>query len=122
MSAEPEPAASAGQGPAKPAEPQPSATPRRRPRLNAAGEERPAFLLEFPEDPQLELLIAAFEAGNFAQVRAEAPRLAASTQSAAVRRAALELRSRTAPDPLLVGMLGLCILLFVFLVAWIYTR
>jgi hypothetical protein len=79
-------------------------------------------LLEFPEDPELELLIAAFESGNFAQVRAEAPKLAASTPSEAVRRAALELRRRTEPDPLLVGMLGLCILLFVFLATWIYTR
>lgn len=117
MSAEPEPAQSAelaaGIAPA---------TPARRPRLNAAGEERPAFLLEFPEDPELEALIAAFEAGDFARVRAEAPKLAASTGSEAVRRAALELRHRTDPDPLLVGMLGLCILLFVFLVAWIYMR
>jgi hypothetical protein len=79
-------------------------------------------LLEFPEDPELELLIAAFESGDFAQVRAEAPKLAARTAREDVRRAALELRSRTDPDPLLVGMLGLCILLFVFLVAWIYTR
>ena len=77
-------------------------------------------MLEFPDDPELELLIAAFESGNFAWVRAEAPNLAARTSSEAVRRAALELRSRTDPDPLLVGMLGLCILLFVFLVVWIY--
>ena len=79
-------------------------------------------MLEFPEDPALERLIAAFETGNFALVRAEAPKLAASTQSQAVRRAALELRNRTDPDPLLVGMLALCILLFVFLATWIYTR
>lgn len=79
-------------------------------------------MLEFPEDPELELLIAAFEAGNFAQVRADAPKLAARTQSQAVRGAALELRRRTDPDPLLVGMLCLCILLFVFLATWIYTR
>ena len=115
VSAEPEPAAAAGTAPAAPSEPT-----RRRPRLNGAGEERPAFLLEFPDDPELELLIAAFESGNFAWVRAEAPNLAARTSSEAVRRAALELRSRTDPDPLLVGMLGLCILLFVFLVVWIY--
>jgi hypothetical protein len=104
------------------AEPQPPEPTTRRARLNAAGEERPEFLLEFPDDPELELLIAAFEAGNFAHVRAAAPKLAASTPSPAVRRAALELRRRTDPDPLLVGMLGLCILLFVFLVTWIYTR
>jgi hypothetical protein len=98
-----------------------SARPRRA-RLNAAGEERPAFLLEFPEDAELEPLIAAFEAGNFARVRSEAPKLAARTRDDAVRRAALELRSRTDPDPLLLMMLLLCISLFVFLVIWVYTR
>jgi hypothetical protein len=93
-----------------------------RPRLNAAGEERPAFLLRFPEDAELELLIAAFEAGNLGHVRREAPKLAARTTDDAVRRAALELRSRTDPDPLLVVLLALCIALFVFLVVWVYTR
>lgn len=105
-----------------PAEPEPAASASKRAKLNAAGEERPAFLLDFPGDPQLEQLIAAFEAGNFAQVRAQAPQLAASSSDDAVRRAALELRRRTDPDPLLVGLLGLCIVLFVFLAAWVYTR
>jgi hypothetical protein len=105
-----------------PAEPEPAAISPKRTRLNAAGEERPAFLLDFPEDPELERLILAFEAGNFAQVRAQAPQLAASTTDDAVRRAALELRRRTDPDPLLLVLLGLCIVLFVFLVSWVYTR
>lgn len=94
----------------------------RRAKLNAAGEERPLFLLEFPADAELEALIAAFEAGNFAQVRSEAPRLASRTTDDAVRRAALELRSRTEPDPLLLALLGMCIALFVFLVIWVYMR
>lgn len=97
-------------------------TSQRRARLNAAGEERPAFLLEFPEDAELERLIAAFEAGNFAHVRSEAPKLAARTADEAVRRAALELRSRTDPDQLLLLLLLLCVSLFVFLVIWVYTR
>jgi hypothetical protein len=105
-----------------PVELEPQLISPKRAKLNAAGEDRPAFLLEFPEDPQLELLILAFEAGNFAEVRAQAPRLAASTADDAVRRAALELRRRTDPDPLLLLLLGLCIALFVFLVAWVYTR
>ena len=105
-----------------PAEPEPAPTPPKRARLNAAGEERPAFLLEFPDDPELEPLIAAFEAGNFAKVRKAAPQLAASTKDDAVRRAALELRRRIEPDPLLIGLLAMCIALFVFLVAWVYTR
>lgn len=94
----------------------------RRAKLNAAGEERPAFLLEFPEDAELELLITAFEVGNFAHVRREAPKLAARTTDDAVRRAALELKSRIDPDPLLLLLLLLCIALFVFLVCWVYTR
>src|SRR5687768_16932800 len=32
-----------------------------RPRLDANGVERPAFLLRFPQDPELEPVIAAFE-------------------------------------------------------------
>ena len=94
----------------------------RRAKLNAAGDERPAFLLGFPEDAELEQLIGAFEAGNFALVRREAPKLAARTTDDAVRRAALELRSRTDPDPLLLLLLLLCVALFVFLVIWVYTR
>jgi len=105
-----------------PAEPESAALSPKRAKLNAAGEERPAFLLNFPEDPRLEPLILAFEAGNFAQVRAQAPQLAATTTDDAVRRAAIELRRRTDPDPLLVVLLGLCIALFVFLVSWVYTR
>lgn len=79
-------------------------------------------MLAFPADAELELLIAAFEAGNFAHVRSEAPKLAARTGDDAVRRAALELRSRTEPDPLLLLLLLLCLALFVFLVIWVYTR
>lgn len=95
---------------------------RKRPRLNAAGEERPAFLLAFPEDPELEELIEAFEAGNFARVRADAAELARCSADPEVRRAALELRRRIDPDPLLVVLLVFSLSLFVFLVAWVYTR
>jgi hypothetical protein len=93
-----------------------------RPRLNAVGEERPAFLLEFPDDPALARVIAAFEAGDFATVRREAPELARATSDPAVRRAALELRERIDPDPLLLVLLAFAISLLIFLVAWIYTR
>jgi hypothetical protein len=93
-----------------------------RTRLNALGEERPAFLLAFPPDPELEALIVAFEAGNFAKVRKEAPELARRTSDESVRRAALELRQRIDPDPLLVLMLVLALSLFAFVVTWIYTR
>jgi hypothetical protein len=93
-----------------------------RPRQNAVGEERPAFLLQFPDDPELERLIRAYEEGNFAKVRAEAPELARRSTDEAVRRAARELRQRIDPDPLLVVLLVFALSLFAFLVGWIYTQ
>jgi hypothetical protein len=94
----------------------------KRPRLNAVGEERPAFLLDYPDDPELEVLIRAFEEGNFALVRKQAPALMRRTTQPAVRRAARELRQRIDPDPLLVVLLVFTLSLFVFVVAWIYTQ
>jgi hypothetical protein len=108
------------------APPNPSATSEKpaqqRPRLNAVGEERPAFLLEYPRDPELEVLIAAYERGDFARVRDEAPGLARRTPDEAIRSAALELRRRTQPDRLLVFFLLLSIGLLLFLVVWVYSR
>jgi hypothetical protein len=94
----------------------------RRARQNSLGEERPAFLLDFPDDPALEALIAAFELGDFASVRRGAPELARRTTDESVRRAALELRRRIDPDPLLVVLLLFSLSLLTFIVAWIYTR
>jgi hypothetical protein len=101
---------------------------RRRPRpataarepLDAQGRERPAFLLNFPSTPELDRLIDAFEAGNFARVRAEAPRLAESTHDPDVRHAALELYRRIQPDPLIKYLLAVSIVLLVFLVSYVY--
>jgi hypothetical protein len=92
----------------------------RRPPLDADGMERPAFLLDFPEDPALELLIAAFEAGNYARIRNGAELLAQRTDSAAVRDAALELRRRIEPDPLAKYLVGLSVVLLVVLTVWAY--
>ena len=97
-----------------------AASPRARPHTNALGEERPVFLLEYPHDPELERLIAAFEAGNFALIRRDAPELARRTRDEAVRQAALELRRRIDPDPLLLVMLALSMALLVFISLWIY--
>jgi hypothetical protein len=92
-----------------------------RPPLDADGRERPRFLLEFPSDPELEMLIAAFEQGNYARVRRDAPALAARTEDAEVRRAALELRRRLDPDPLLKYLLGISVALLLFLTAYVYA-
>jgi hypothetical protein len=95
--------------------------PRRAP-LNDEGMERPRFLLDFPEDPELERLIAAFEAGNFARVRRDAGKLAESTVDPAVKEAALELRRRIDPDPLAKFLLAISIVLLVALTIWAYAR
>lgn len=88
--------------------------------LDAEGRERPRFLLEFPGDPELQRLVRAFEAGNYAAVRVGAPRLAAESDDPFVRAAARELRRRIDPDPLVKYLLAVAIALFVFVVWFTY--
>jgi hypothetical protein len=88
--------------------------------LDAQGRERPRFLLAFPDDPELQRLARAFEAGNYALVRAEAGALAERAESRAVRDAALELRRRIEPDPLAKYLLALTAVLLLSLAYWAY--
>ncbi len=88
--------------------------------LNAAGRERPRFLLGFPQHPDLARLSAAFEAGNYALVREEAEALAERTEDRAVRDAALELRRRIEPDPLAKYLLALTAALLLALAYFAY--
>jgi hypothetical protein len=97
----------------EPAEPEP-------PPLTADGRERPLFVLGFPKDLELERLVQAFEAGNYAFVREEAPKLAERASSEAVRQAARELTRRIEPDPLIKLLLALSFALFVALAVWAY--
>jgi hypothetical protein len=90
--------------------------------LNVDGRERPAFLLEFPVDPELQRLARAFEVGNYEAVRLGAPRLIETTEDAAVRDAARELRRRIEPDPLMKYLLWVAIALFVFVVWYTYQN
>jgi hypothetical protein len=87
-----------------------------------SGELRPPFARWFPPDPELEDLVAAFSAGNYRVVRAEAPRLAERTSDPRVRRAALELRRRIEPDPMQLYLLVLAGLLLAFLTLWFYAH
>ncbi len=80
--------------------------------------QRPSFALDFPRDPRLDALLAAFEAGDFARVRSDAPRVIAESSDDAVKRAARELVTRTKPDPLAVGFVALTALLLVLLSVW----
>ncbi len=91
-----------------------------RPRLDAKGLERPAFLLRFPEDTALEPVIAAFEAGNYAEVREAAQKLSEDGQTPEVRRAAEELLRRIEPDPLMKLFLSVAIALLLVVVAYGY--
>jgi hypothetical protein len=88
--------------------------------LDAQGRERPRFLLAFPDHPDLQRLARAFEAGNYALIRAEAEELAERAESRAVRDAALELRRRIEPDPLAKYLLALTAVLLLSLAYWAY--
>ena len=90
------------------------------PALTPDGRERPLFVLGFPEDPELDRLVHAFEAGNYAFVRERAPKLAERTSSRRVRDAARELARRIEPDPLIKVLLALSVALFVLLAFWAY--
>jgi hypothetical protein len=90
--------------------------------LDAQGRERPRFLLNFPDHPQLNQLIAAYERGDYASVRRDAPELAQKSQDPEVREAAVELRRRIEPDPLARYMLLAAITLLVFLLYWTYSH
>jgi hypothetical protein len=97
-----------------------SAAPEVEQQLDANGRERPRFLLAFPDDPELAKLSRAFEAGNYAYVREHAPEVAARAADDEVRRAALELRDRIKPDPLIKYLLLLSMALLVYLVIHAY--
>lgn len=88
--------------------------------LNASGRERPRFLLAFPDDPELQRLVRAFEAGNYNVVRADVPKLIGASDDPIVRAAARELRRRIDPDPLMKYLLGVALALFVFVVWYTY--
>jgi hypothetical protein len=84
----------------------------------AAARPSPAFARNFPRDPGLDALVDAFGRGDYARVRAEAPKLEASTEDEAIRVAARTLVERTNPDPLVVRILMLATLLLVVLAGW----
>lgn len=85
------------------------------------GRRRLRFAAHYPEDPALDALVDAFEAGDYARVREEGPTLAKSAEDPAVSRAARDLVSRLSPDPLAVRMLVGAGLLLAFLIYWFYS-
>ncbi len=95
------------------------ATPGREP-LDAQGRERAEFLLDLPEDAELEPLIAAFERGDYRRVREGAPGVAARHADPSVQAAARELLRRIEPDPLVKFLYGAAVALFVVVTALAY--
>ncbi|HEY8090148.1 MAG TPA: hypothetical protein VIF09_19940 [Polyangiaceae bacterium] len=81
---------------------------------------QPSFASDFPRAPELDALVDAFARGDYARVRADAPRLSESTTDEKVRAAALTLLARTRPDPLAVGLLAItALLLLAFTAYWV---
>ncbi len=93
-----------------------------RPALTEQGWERATFLRRFPNDPELEKLIRAYELGRYAELREAAPRLIESSADPKVRRAAEELLRRIQPDPLIRFFLAMTLVLVFALVTYAYSR
>jgi len=89
---------------------------------SAASPSRPPFAADFPRDPELDALVAAFERGDFARVRDGVPRIVASPADEGVKSAAKALLSRTRPDPLATLLLAISAVLLVLLSAWWITH
>jgi hypothetical protein len=68
---------------------------------------RPSFAADFPSHAGLDAIVDAFARGDYARVRTDAAKLAASDEPEEVRRAARTLLQRTQADPLAVGLIAL---------------
>lgn len=78
----------------------------------------PAFALDFPRHDELDALVVAFARGDHGAVRAGAPKLAATAEDDAVKRAAEQLRAATQPDPAARLLVLFAAALLIFLAAW----
>lgn len=82
----------------------------------------PAFAKDFPSDPELHAIVAAFQAGNYLLVRERAPMLARDATDPRVAEAARELRRRIDPDPLARTLLLSAVGLLLFLALWAFRH
>lgn len=78
----------------------------------------PSFAKDFPANEELNRLVDAFARGDYATVRRDAPKLAASTDDAEVKKAAETLRERIEPDPASKLLFLFAALLLAFLTVW----
>jgi len=77
----------------------------------------PGFALAYPRSAELDALLAKFEAGDYAAVRAGASRLARTSEQEDVRKAALDLRARLGPHPVSTYLFLLALALLAVLAA-----
>ncbi len=82
----------------------------------------PRFAKDFPRDPELDALVAAYARGDYATVREGAPKLASRTSDDAIKRAAQTLRERIEPDPTSKALFFIAAALLVVLTAWWVTH
>jgi hypothetical protein len=78
----------------------------------------PAFAKDFPRQDELDALVVSFARGDYGTVRKAAPKLAASAEDEAVKRAAGELYKATQPDPGARLLVIFAAALLVFLTIW----
>jgi hypothetical protein len=83
---------------------------------------RPAFAHDYPRDPDLDALVAAFDRGDYATVRRRAPAVASGAADPRVERAAQDLLRRISPDPLSRLLVLIAAALLVFLSVWYFTH
>lgn len=76
---------------------------------------RSDFAARYPDSPELSALLAAFDAGDHAAVRAGALALERRTDDARVREAARDLRRRLSPHPLGAVLFALAVVLLTVL-------
>jgi hypothetical protein len=85
---------------------------------------RPSFARDWPAHAELDELLAAFEAGNYAKVRKLGPGLAERAGKGGepeVQTKALELLARIEPDPMGKVLFGIAALLLLAVVAAAYS-
>ena len=92
------------------------------PAAAVAGDDRSVFARAYPDDPQLNRLVAAFDAGDYATVRARAHDLVHATKNDDVRRAARDLLRRIEPDRTAALLLGVAVALLAFLSWWHWSH
>lgn len=88
----------------------------------SAEPQRPPFARAYPADADLDALVRAFVAGDFATVRRDAEPLALRTGDPAIAAAARDLRRRIDPDPLATWLIVASAGLLAFLTAWFFAH